>query len=501
LRTLPLIACVLVVLAAPLAAAAAVPAATDWTLPNLNRSSTRAVLASPLTPRTVSKLRVLWRFRFAHATVSSFGPAPESLRGVVATPIVAGNSIYIQDATSAVYAIDRATGTLRWEHQFDAPNYGRNGVSYSSGSVYASTDTTVIALSAATGQLLWQRRLVTPTEQFIDIAPLIANNLVYVSTVGYPPGGRGAIYALNAHNGAVRWKFTTIRGPWPHPAVAGGGGAWYTPSLDPNGELYVGIANPYPLGGTPAEPNGAAFAGPALYTDSVVVLDARSGKLLRFSQVTPHDIRDYDFELPPILASVGSGSQARSLVLGAGKAGIVVAWSRGLGTRLWQTVVGRHLHDRGPLPRRAVEVCPGFYGGVESAMAFADGTVFVPVVNLCARGDAVGYQAVGTLNPVDGSGAFVALDASNGALLWQRSLPQPDFGCATAAAGVVFTSSFDGHLYAFDAADGTTLWQTRAPTGINGCPALSGDMLLVPSGSATTAMRNPHYELVAYGLR
>ena len=81
------------------------------------------------------------------------------------------------------------------------------------------------ALSAATGQLLWQRRLVTQFEQYIDIAPLIANNLVYLATVGYPPGGRGAIYALDAHNGSVRWKFSTIRGPWSHPNVAGGGGA------------------------------------------------------------------------------------------------------------------------------------------------------------------------------------------------------------------------------------------------------------------------------------
>ena len=149
-----------------------------------------------------------------------------------------------------MYAIDRGTGALRWEHRFRAPNFGRNGLSYSSGSLYGATDTTAFALSAKTGRLLWQRRLVSPVQQYVDIAPLIANNLVYISTVGYPPGGRGALYALDAHSGAVRWGFSTIRAPWRHPAEAGGGGAWYTPSIDAKGDVYWGIANPYPVGGT-----------------------------------------------------------------------------------------------------------------------------------------------------------------------------------------------------------------------------------------------------------
>jgi outer membrane protein assembly factor BamB len=473
----------------------------DWTLPNLSRASARAAVASPLTPSTVGRLRVLWRFPFDNSTVSYPGKAPESLRGVIATPIVAGNSVYIQDATSAVFALDRATGALRWVDRFRAPNYGRNGLSYSSGSIYGSTDTTVFALSAATGQMLWQRRLVSQFEQYIDIAPLIANNLVYVSTVGYPPGGRGAIYALDAHDGTVRWRFSTIRGPWRYPNEAGGGGAWYTPSVDSQGNIYSGVANPYPSGGTRAQPNGGAFPGPALYTDSLILLDGRTGRLLWYDQVTPHDIRDYDFQLPPILASVATGSGEQSIIVGAGKAGIVIAWNQATRKRVWQTLVGHHLNDLGPLPAHTVKVCPGFYGGVETPMAYADGSVFVPVVDLCAHGSAYGYQAVGTLNPIDGTGEFLALDATNGKVLWKRLLPQPDFGCATAASGVVFTSTFDGHIYAFSMRNGATLWQSRASAGINGCPALSGDVLLVPAGSGTTAMRNPKYELIAYALR
>ncbi len=472
----------------------------QWTTPNLGPTSTRADEGSAIDPADVGDLKVLWRFRLTHSAVQNPDRPSETLRAIVATPVVARGTIFIQDATSSVYAIDRKTGALRWEHRFRAPNYGRNGLSYSSGSVYGSTDTTVFALSGKTGRLIWQRRLVVPTEQYVDIAPLIGNNLVYVSTVGYPPGGRGALYALDAHNGNIRWRFSTIRGPWRYPSEAGGGGAWYTPSLDAQGNVYWGVANPYPAGGTPARPNGGAYPGRALYTDSLVVLDGQTGRLLWYDQVTAHDVRDYDFQLPPILASISSAGVPRDVVFGAGKAGIVIAWDRDTHRRIWQTAVGKHLNDTGPLPARTVEICPGYLGGVESPLAYEEGSLFVPVVDLCTRGSASNYHPVASPNTARGTGEFVALDAETGAVTWKRQLPQPDFGCATAAAGVVFTATADGHLYGFDAKSGATLWQAHAPAGINGCPALSGGMLLVPAGSVTPKVRTPRFELVAYAL-
>jgi len=188
------------------------------------------------------------------------------------------------------------------------------------------------------------------------------------------------------------------------------------------------------------------------------------------------------------------------VVFGAGKAGIVIAWDQETHKRIWETLVGRHLTDTGPLPTRTVTICPGFYGGVSTPMAYSDRSLFVPVVDLCSRGSAYSYQAIGTLDPVKGTGEFLALDAANGRITWKRLLPQPDFGCATVANGVVFTSTIDGHIYGLDATSGVTLWKARALAGVNGCPALSGKMLLVPAGSGTTKMRNPKYQLIAYAL-
>ncbi len=379
---------------------------------------------------------------------------------------------------SNVYALDLATGRVRWRRLFAATNEGPDGVAVSGGRVYGATDSSAFALDTRTGRTLWRRFLVTPTARFVDIAPQVADGLVLVSTVGYPPNGRGVLYGLDARTGAIRWRFDTIAGAWRVAREAGGGGAWETPSVA-GGEVFAGTANPYPYGGTRAHPNGGAYAGPALYTDSLLVLDAGSGRLAWYDQVTPHDVRDYDFQLPPILASAGG----RQLAIGAGKAGRVIAWDRSTHARLWETRVGVHRNDTGPLPRRSVPVCPGLLGGVETPMAFEAGRVFVPVVDLCTRGSATGYEPLDRIDvPARGRGELVALDAASGRRLWTVRFPQADFGCATAASGVVFTATFDGTVYGIDAADGRVLWRAALRAGVNACPSLAGSTLLVGAG-------------------
>jgi outer membrane protein assembly factor BamB len=457
-----------------------------WPLPNADLAGTRAAVGSSIDAASVARLRVRWRFPFR---------ARPSFSGIFAsTPVADTHAVYIEDLRSNVYAVDRATGSLRWTRRFDARNDGPNGLAVDGGRVYGATDDTAFALSASTGFELWQRHLTSRSEQFVDVAPVAWQGLVLTSTVGYAPLGRGAIYALDAATGAVRWKFTTIEHPWRHPLEAGGGGLWYPVSVDANGRLYAGNSNPTPWGGTPKLPSGAAFPGPVPYTDSLLVLDARTGRLLWQDQVTPHDVRDYDFEATPILATVGGVE----LVFGAGKAGRVIAWNRRRQRRLWTAVVGLHRNDIGSLPRRRVTVCPGLLGGVETPMAYADGRLFVPVVDLCGWGSAVARQQVTDIDPSRGRGRLEALDARTGRTLWERRLPSPDLGCATVANDVVFTSTFDGVVYAFRARDGARLWSTRMRAGVNACPAVVGDLLLVGAGIRRPGGATP--ELVAYGL-
>jgi alcohol dehydrogenase (cytochrome c) len=463
--------------------------AQDWPLPNGDLAGTRAAPASAITDRTVGRLVERWRFRFRG------GGTDFSV--VTATPVIAGNTVYVQDSKSSVYALDRETGRLRWARLYAAPNDGPNGVAVARGRVFAVTDTTAFALRTRDGRRLWSRRLVDADEQFVDIAPVVSAGRVYLSTVGFPPGGRGALYALDARTGARLWKFETVKQRWRH-SEAGGGGAWYPLSVDDRGNVYAGISNPGPWGGTKAFPNGRLFRGRTLYMDSLVVLEGRTGKLLWYDQVTRHDVRDYDFQATPILARLGR--PRRDVAFGAGKAGRVVSWDRRSRKRLWARAVGTHLNDTGPLPRVPVPVCPGLFGGVLTPMAYAAGTLFVPVVELCMRESAVRPFSALQRRPESGRGALYALDGATGGIRWSRRFGSPLFGCATAAGGVVFAPTYDGGVWAISARTGAVLWSARARAGINACPSVAGDLLLVPAGAPHRAFRRPVPELIAFGL-
>ena len=456
----------------------------DWSQPNANDASTRAVPGPPA-PADGDRLRVRWRFRLR---------GEPGFSGIdAATPVVSAGRVYLQDLNSDVYALSLADGHLLWHHRYRRPDGGPNGLAVANGVVYGNTDTSAFALSARTGVERWRSRLTRPGNP-VTIAPLVANGLVYTSSTGQSPGGRGTLFALDTKTGAVRWRFDTIVGPWRFPREASGGGAWHPPSVDATGRVYWGTANPYPWGGSRARPNGGMYPGPVRHTDSLLVLDGRTGELLWSDQVTPHDVRDYDFQLPPLLIA--------DVAVGAGKAGRVIAWDRATHARLWETEVGVHRNDRGPLPTTPATVCPGLLGGVETPMASAEGRVFVPVVNLCFRESAHGSSGLGFYRTdySKGTGELVALEASSGRRLWTRRFGSPNFGCATVAGGVVYTATYDGRIYGLSTEDGAIVARGRMRAGINACPAVAGSTLLIGAGADHPGFPAPVFELVAYRI-
>ncbi len=384
-------------------------AQSSWPQPNHDLAGTRAASGSTLDAGNVSGLRARWRFTFS---------GRPGFSGIFAsTPVSDGETVYVEDLESTVFAIDAATGRVRWRRSFGAANDGPNGLALAGPRVYGATDSDAFALSRATGRLLWRRHLTSQAEQFVDVAPVAWKGLVFVSTIGYRPYGRGAIYALEAATGTVRWKFVTVEHPWRHPLEAGGGGLWYPVSVDASGRLYAGNSNPTPWGGSPKLPNGAAFPGPVPYTDSLIVLAARTGRLLwsrpgdAARRPRPRLRGDAD---PRVRRRQGArvrrrqgGTRDRLEPEDAQRA------SGGRTSACTATICG-------PLPRRRVTVCPGLLGGVETPMAYAAGRLFVPVVDLCGWGSAIGRQDVKTADPAHGRGRLVALDAATGGVLWQR---------------------------------------------------------------------------------
>ena len=143
-----------------------------------------------------------------------------------------------------------------------------------------------------------------------------------------------------------------------------------------------------------------------------------------------------------------------------------------------------HRNDLGPLPRKSVSVCPGLLGGVETPMAYADGRVFVPVVNLCfpesssAAAASRSSRPTTRRAPASSSRSTRPVAPASGA-----PFPSPNFGCATVAGNVVFTATYDGAVYGLSTRDGSTLLHARARAGINSCPAVAGHTLLVGAGT------------------
>jgi outer membrane protein assembly factor BamB len=473
--------------------------AGSWPAHNYDLSNTRATTQTPINSQTVSKLHVKWRFAFKGS--SGFG-------AFASTPIVVNGTVYLQDLNSNVYALDRSTGKLEWQHKLNRPSVGPNGVAYGYGRLYGATETNAFALDPRTGKLLWSRTLIRNRQEGIDMTPQVYDNTVVVSTVPgnasnfYKGNGDGIVWALDAATGKPKWKFNTVSDGaklWGNAKVNSGGGLWYPPAVDGQGRVFISVANPAPLYGTPKYPNGSSRPGPNLYTNSIVALDGRTGRLLWYRQPFPHDLRDYDLMIPAIVTTVPVQGVQTEVVLVAGKAGKAFAYRADNGRALWTRTLGRHQNDTGPLPRKPITIFPGDFGGVETPMALAANRLFVPWLDFPAKASATGLAGGFASNFKAGRGGFTAIDAASGKVLWQRKLPAPDFGGATVANDVVFTSTYDGVVYAFDTQTGKTLWSQKTPAGINSFPAIDGDTVLV-GAAAIGFSKNPQFQLIAYSL-
>ena len=488
--------------------------AAGWTLPGGNLANTRDV-ASPITSSNVATLGVAWCVPpESTGAIHAAGLADE----IATTPVVVNGVVYIQDLESNVMAIRLATGKVLWTHNYNSLNGGPDGVNVVNGVVYAATDKAAVALSAATGKQLWSRTLTGNDREGIDMAPGYNHGTVYVSTVPVNPnkgeylgGAKGILWALNARTGVPEWSWDEVQNLWGKPAINSGGGLWDPPSFDSQGNLYLGIANPGPIGqsGLPkGYPWGTSRPGPDLYTDSVVKLSPQ-GKLLWYYQLTPHDLFDWDLQNSPVLTT----AHGQQVVIDGGKAGILIELSAKTGKLLWKLPVGVHSGpaNAGLLTENATpatvtsllpakfELEPGVFGGVESQLATNGSTVFAAVNNLgvplTIKGVAESSKAFEASIP-RATGDMVAVNQDTGKIEWDDKLPSTPYGAATVTNNVVFTTTYSGHLYAFNAATGAILLNTPLSAGSNSPVTVDGDYVI----AGATVVLSGKALIIAYKL-
>jgi alcohol dehydrogenase (cytochrome c) len=470
----------------------------ETALPNVDPGSTRST-GGPIDRGSVENLKFAWALPEENS--STYG-------SYASTPVVSGGVVYSQDLKSNVAAIEQSTGKLLWVKNYDSPSHGPNGVAVDEGLVFGATAEEAFALDAETGKQVWAVKLTRGAHDGIDMAPGVNDGRVYVSTVpvtateDYGAGAVGVLWALDTKTGKKLWHFNTVPdGLWSKEgkSVNSGGGLWYPPSFDGKGDVYVGTGNPGPLPGTKEKPWGASRPGRNLYSDSLVKLDPKTGKVIWYYQETPHNIYDWDFQNSPVIVKAGG----RELAVGSGKSGVVVALDAKSGKVVWKTPVGKHNgHDddsllamRGEGDKiKLGEVFPGELGGVLTSMATNGKMVYAPVVNhsmVVKSGSEVTEESSAT-------GEVVALDLATGKVAWNAEFEGPAYGALTVVNDLVFATSAEGVVHAFDAKTGGEVWTTSLPSGTNAGVTVSGDMLFAGAGLPVAEGQKP--ALVAFRL-
>jgi outer membrane protein assembly factor BamB len=280
----------------------------------------------------------------------------------------------------------------------------------------------------------------------------------------------------------------------------GAGGAWETPLVSDDGSVTYGIGNPY-------QSAAAAIAHPAadLYTDSVVSLDAATGKLRWYYQGVPNDFKDYDMQASPISARVGGAS----VVLGSGKMGHVYEMNAGTGKLMWKTPVGEHSgHDEDSLQalehrstlKAPFTIAPGPLGGVLTDLAVAGASVYVATLDLPLT-----YTNLDVPAPTKAGGSIggevEALSLATGKVEWDRKLPQLPLGAVTVTNDLLLTTLYNGVLVGMNRSTGAIVYRRRLPTSTNSPIAIAGNTVIVPAGGPVTRTGGGDPQVVAYTLR
>jgi alcohol dehydrogenase (cytochrome c) len=421
-------------------------------------------------------------------------------------PIFVDGVLYLSQ-TNEVHALDGRTGRLIWEYRRQARQRGPNrGIAVYGNKVYMGTaDAYLVALDARTGSLLWESKIAEAEEGYWSpAAPLVIKDKVIAGIAPGDHGLNGFLDAYDAATGERLWRWHSI----PRPGEPGnetwagdswktaGGATWLTGSYDPElNLLYWGIGNPAP------DFDGDVRKGDNLYTESVVALDADTGKLKWYFQFTPHDVHDWDSVEIPVLVDAPYQGKPRKLLLHADRNGFYYVLDRVTGEYLhgtpfvkmlnWATGLdkkGRPIRVPGIEPSlQGTKTCPATSGATNwmSPAYNPDTKLFYVVaqegcgINTKSRDTfrpgGFPYAATGYIeSPEEPWQMYVrALDYATGELRWeykQVSSRRYGAGVLSTAGGLLFAGDDQGVLTALDAKTGNALWHFNNGQAISASP-------------------------------
>ena len=515
-----------------------------WPQHGLDAREQRFSELTRVNTKNVAQLGLAWSYQ---------PPLPDD--GFAGTPVVVDGVVYMSGTFATVFAVDAVTGEELWfydpqvdpSHGFSASWSARrnHGVAVNNGKVYVGTsDCRLIALSAQTGEPVWQVQSCDPGKEYaIAGAPRVANGKVYVGNGISDFGARGYVTAYDTETGAQVWRFYTVPGDPALPfendilemaattwglgwATGGGGCAWDSIVYDAEfNHLYIGTDSGLPWNPETRSPGG----GDNLFLNSIIALDADTGKYIWHYQTVPADAWDLNAASQIILADLELDGKPRKVLLQAPKNGFFYVLDRATGELLaadnyvpveWASSIdletGRPVENEGV--RYYLEQDNSAYTsptplGAHNwhAMSFHPfhNLVYIPAQsfdttynagenaplggvsfhyygdNLNTRED--GLSEAGKRNT---QGRLIAWDVVKQEARWEFLHEFGMNGGVVSTAGdLVFQGAADGKFRAHSAASGEELWSFDTGSAIQGGPvtySVAGEQyILVPVGSVS----------------
>jgi PQQ-dependent dehydrogenase (methanol/ethanol family) len=498
----------------------------QWVMPTGDYANQRYSKLDQINTENVKRLVPVWTF------------STGVLRGHEGGPLVIGSVMYFSTPfPNIVYALDlNQEGKIIWKYEpKQDPNVipvmccdtVNRGVAYGDGKIFLhQADTTLVALNAQTGAVVWSVKNGDPSRgETGTSAPQVVKDMVLVGISGGEFGVRGSVTAYNIKTGKKVWRgysmgpdADTLMDPvrtmslgkpvGPDSGIntwkgdqwkIGGGATWGWISFDPELNLvYYGSGNPSTW-------NPTQRPGDNRWSMTVWARDADTGMAKWVYQLTPHDQWDYDAINEMILAN----QEMRKVLVHFDRNGFGYTIDRETGEPLvaekfdpvvnWATKVD--LDKNSPtygrplvVPEYSTEhngedvnsqgICPAALGSKDeqpAAYSRITGLFYIPANHVCMDYEPfhVSYTAgqpyVGatlSMYPPKGEtnmGNFTAWDAKSGKIVWQKKELFSVWSGALATAGnVVFYGTLEGYLKAVDAKTGDELFKFKTPSGIIG---------------------------------
>jgi quinoprotein glucose dehydrogenase len=372
------------------ASQAAAPQKGDWQAYGHDASGARFSPLTEITPDNVAKLGVAWSYHMNPVPSEKTARVPAS----TTTPLVADNRLFLGTPYGRVVALDATTGKQLWAYELPAGDqppfrglgYWQGDASHAPRLIFGTQRGKLIALDAKTGapaKGFGENGIVeTKTAEIMNglpnayygysSPPVIYKNIAIIgSRVQEAPakGAAGDVRAWDVVTGKLAWTFHSIPRPgekfhdtWEDDGwqQRSGVNVWNQLTVDAKrGIAYL------PFGAPTFDRYGGDHKGLNLFSDSLVAVDANTGKYLWHFQVTHHDIWDFDLDTPPVLLTVKKDGKEIPAIAAMNKNALLFILNRVTGEPIFgvtetavpqSTVEGEHAWPTQPVPNKPVQL-------------------------------------------------------------------------------------------------------------------------------------------------